>query len=156
MSHWLRTGISEFSQLLLAMYTATVNIRHFDGKVWQNMRFCEEMTVPVFLWLLISKKEGLKSLVTQVHFTVKWPSACSRFASVAAWKYVKCVQMQTLTCVAECVRKVAENAYYLLPAYLSVRPSAYVYNNWIPIARVFVKFTIADVNWNLSRIKKFG
>jgi len=48
MSRWLRTSFSECSPLLLALYTATVNIRHVDGKVWQNRRFCEEMTVPVF------------------------------------------------------------------------------------------------------------
>ena len=48
MSRWLRTRFSECSQLLLALLTATVNIGHVDGKVWQNMRFYEEMTVPAF------------------------------------------------------------------------------------------------------------
>jgi len=62
MSRRLRTRFSECSQLLLTLHTATVNTGHVDGKVWQNIRFYEEMTVPSFFWLLISKEEGLKAL----------------------------------------------------------------------------------------------
>jgi hypothetical protein len=50
------------SVVIISLYTATENIRHVDGKVWQNMRFCEEMTVPAFFRLLMSKHEGLKTL----------------------------------------------------------------------------------------------
>jgi hypothetical protein len=153
MPRWLRTSFSEFNRLLLALYTATVNICHVDGKVRQNIQFCEEITTPAFFWLLISKQEGLKPLWRKqiLHY-----SDLVHVADSPAWKYVKCVQLHPLSFVSRRVCKVTESAYYLLPVCLSLGPSALVYNNWIPIARVCVKFTIADDNWNLSGIYKFG